>query len=355
MRAVIARRGQLIVDEVATPLPAPGQILARTLVCGICGSDLHALEHADHLARSAKSAGVGGGLDPDRDFVMGHEFCAEVLDGQSSAFKAGQRVVSLPVLPTATGFVSVGYSNVATGGYAEQIVLAAELSFLVPNGLSPEHAALTEPLAVGEHAVVKARLSGGEACLVLGCGPVGLAVIACLKARGVGPVIAADYSAERRAAAAAMGADETLDPGERSPYDALDNHDVARSRLQAMMAAAQGRQVRPLVLFECVGVPGMLQGIADAAPQDARVVVVGVCMETDKIEPLSFINKEIELRFVLGYTREEFGEALQRLAEGETRYATIVTDVVSLDQTPQAFKRLQTDKSQIKILVAPGR
>jgi threonine dehydrogenase-like Zn-dependent dehydrogenase len=99
----------------------------------------------------------------------------------------------------------------------------------------------------------------------------------------------------------------------------------------------------------------MLQSIAQAAPDGVRIIVVGVCMETDKIEPLLFINKEIELRFVLGYTREEFGQALHRLAEGETSYADIVTDVVSLAEAPEAFKRLQTDKSQIKILVAPGR
>jgi threonine dehydrogenase-like Zn-dependent dehydrogenase len=355
MRAVVARKGKLVVDEIAAPTPAAGQILTRTLVCGICGSDLHALQHADHLARASDKAGVTGGLDPNADFVMGHEFCCEVLDANGSAFKAGQKVVALPVLPGPNGFVSLGYSNRIPGGYAEQLLLSAMLTIPVPNGLAPEIATLTEPLAVGEHAVVKAGLAGGEACLVLGCGPVGLAVIACLKARGHGPVIAADYSPQRRAAAEKMGADDVIDPGQGSPYAELAKHNVARSRMEAMFAQSQGRTMRPLVLFECVGVPGMIQAIADSAPQDVRVVIVGVCMEADKIEPLSFINKEIELRFVLGYAREEFAQALQRLADGETKYASIVTDVVSLDGAPEAFTRLQTDKTQIKILVAPGK
>jgi threonine dehydrogenase-like Zn-dependent dehydrogenase len=350
MRAVVARQGKLVVDEVAAPKPGPGQMLTRTLVCGICGSDLHALEHADHLAK-----GTGGAFDPNADFIMGHEFCAEVIDANGTAFKEGQHVVSVPILPGPRGMISLGYSNKAPGGYAEQLVLAEGLSFAVPNSLPPEQATLTEPLAVGEHAVVKAGLEGGEACLVLGCGPVGLAVIASLKARGHGPVIAADFSLQRRAAAEKMGADEVLDSKSESPYAALSKHGVAPSRMAAMIAQAQGKQVRKLVVFECVGVPGMIQSIADSAPQDVRVVVVGVCMETDKIQLLGFINKEIELRFVLGYSREEFGDTLRRLAEGETKYASIVTDIVSLDETPGAFTRLQSDKSQIKILVQPDK
>ncbi len=111
---------------------------------------------------------------------------------------------------------------------------------------------------------------------------------------------------------------------------------------------------RPLI-FECVGVPGMLQSLAEAAPVGSRIVVAGVCLETDRMEPLTFIGKEIELRFVLGYSQAEFAKSLDNLAEGRTRYPDIVTGVVGLDETPEAFIRLQTDKSQIKILVAPGR
>ena len=86
-----------------------------------------------------------------------------------------------------------------------------------------------------------------------------------------------------------------------------------------------------------------------------RIVVAGVCMETDRFEPLVFISKEIELRFVLAYTPEEFATSLRNLAEGVTRFGEIVTSVVSLDDTPLAFSRLQSDKSELKILVAPGK
>jgi len=107
------------------------------------------------------------------------------------------------------------------------------------------------------------------------------------------------------------------------------------------------------LVFECVGAPGVLQSLAMAAPRGSRIVVAGVCMQTDAIEPFIFIAKEIELRFVLGYTPEEFAASLMNLAEGRTGYADIITGVVSLDETPTAFTALQTDKSQIKILVRP--
>ncbi|MEP6968114.1 MAG: alcohol dehydrogenase, partial [Pseudomonadota bacterium] len=108
------------------------------------------------------------------------------------------------------------------------------------------------------------------------------------------------------------------------------------------------------VIFECVGAPGVLQSLALGAPPGTRIVVAGVCLQTDAIEPLVFIAKEIELRFVLGYAPDEFAASLNHLAEGATRYNDIITGVVGLDDTPAAFTRLQADKSQIKILVAPG-
>jgi len=191
--------------------------------------------------------------------------------------------------------------------------------------------------------------------MVIGCGPVGLAVIASLKARGLGPVIAADFSAERRAAAERMGADRVIDPARVSPHASWADFQVPGTRAEAIMAAMSGAPRRRPVIFECVGAPGVLQQIAEAAPAGALIIVAGVCMEADRIDPLIFIVKEVELRFVYGYSREEFAASLENLAEGRTRYPEIVTGIVGLAETPEAFVRLQTDKSQIKILVAPTR
>ena len=291
------------------------------------------------------------------DTVFGHEFCGEVLEsgpGTEGRFKAGERVVSMPVLLTAEGVQTVGYSSRYPGGFAQQILLSEPLMLSVPNGLSSEHAALTEPFAVGEHAVAKADIANDQVILVIGCGPVGLAVIASLKARGLGPVIASDFSPERRAAAERMGADKVVDPAMTSPHASWAEFGVPVTRAEGMIAQMTGQDQRRALIFECVGAPGVLQSLAEAAPVGSRIVVAGVCMEVDRIEPLVFISKEVELRFVLGYSPEEFAASLRHMAEGATRYAETITRVVGLEETPAAFKALQTDKSQIKIMVRPG-
>ena len=135
-------------------------------------------------------------------------------------------------------------------------------------------------MAVGYHAVEKAQLMGDEVPIVIGCGPVGLAVIAALKLEGVGPIIASDFSPMRRAMAEQMGADVILIPADHSPYEKSKEIVVPpgvdlNNPLAAMMSELQ---IKPCVVFECVGVPGLLQQVFEGTPRNARVVVVGVCM-----------------------------------------------------------------------------
>src|SRR5450631_4148488 len=308
MRAAIFRNGEIVVDTLPEPTPGPGQVLVRTLACGICGSDLHARKHAHRMAELARHFPGRKPMDLGRDIVFGHEFCCEVLDVGSATerrFKPGTRVCSLPALLTPQGPVGIGYSNDIIGGYAERMLLSEALLLEVPNGLAAEHAALTEPLAVGIHAVAKANIRGDEVPPVIGCGPVGLAVIAALKLRGLHPIVAADYSPARRALAAKLGADIVVDPARAQPYATWAEHaamsaaqKAERPPLQAWLPA-----LRPALMFECVGIPGLLQQVFEGAPRDARIVVVGVCMETDRSEPMLGIMKELNVQYVLGYKR----------------------------------------------------
>src|ERR1700742_2402197 len=227
MRAAIFRNGEIVVDTLAEPAPAAGQVLVKTLACGICGSDLHARKHAPRMVELSRHLPGRKPMDLTRDVVFGHEFCCEILDygpGTQRKFKTGTRVCSLPALLTPTGLQTIGYSNDNVGGYAEQMLLSEPLLLEVPNGLAAEHAALTEPLAVGVHAVAKAGIRGGEVPLVIGCGPVGLAVIAALRMKGLHPIVAADYSPARRMLAEKMGADIVLDPTVSQPYASWAEH-----------------------------------------------------------------------------------------------------------------------------------
>ncbi|HYD46864.1 MAG TPA: zinc-binding dehydrogenase, partial [Terriglobales bacterium] len=270
--------------------------------------------------------------------------------------KRGTRVCSMPVTFGPSGIKTVGYSNDVPGGYAELMVLNEMLLLEVPNGLATEIAALTEPMAVGLHAVEKARLQPDDVPLVIGCGPVGLAVIAALKIKGARPIIAADFSPRRRELALALGADEVVDPADLSPYTKW--RDLAYPQgfdpASPMALMGMGPQPRPGVFFECVGIPGVLQQLLEGAPRHARVIVVGVCMEKDHIEPAIGINKELNLQFVLGYAPEEFSRTLRHLAEGQINATPMITGKVGLDGIVAAFADLANPERHAKILVEPG-
>jgi threonine dehydrogenase-like Zn-dependent dehydrogenase len=358
MRAVVRRQKQLVSDEIAEPVPAAGQVLVRTLACGICGSDLHALHHFEHMLDLGRRAGSASKTDPARDIVFGHEFCAEILDhgpGTSTRLKAGTRVVSMPIMLAEAGFETVGYSDRYPGGFAERMVLMEPMLLEVPNGLADDQAAMTEPFAVGEHAVAQSGIDAQSVALVLGCGPVGLAVIAALKVRGFGPVIAADFSPARRRVAEIMGADIVIDPKAASPHGKWRELDVPATLAEQSIARMTGRQGRRPVVFECVGVPGMLQRVIEEAPPCARIVVAGVCMETDRIEPFLCISKQLDFRFVLGYTPEEFAASLRHIAEGRIDVRPVLTGAVGLDGVAGAFAALANPDEEVKVVVVPGR
>ncbi|OBF40783.1 alcohol dehydrogenase [Mycobacterium sp. ACS1612] len=338
MRASVLRGGRMVLrDDVAEPVPGPGQVLVGVKACGICGSDLHFAQHgADVLELNNQIEGFGGGtmnIDLNRDIFMGHEFSAELLEAgpDTEAPAAGTLVTSLPVLVSATGVEPIVYSNKTIGGYAERMLLSAPLVTPIPNGLDPRHAALTEPMAVGLHAVNKSSIQRGEAALVLGCGPIGLAVIAGLRRLGVESIVAADFSARRRDLAQAMGATATVDPAEASPFDSA----------------------RPAVIFEAVGVPGIIDDILRRAPVGARVVVAGVCMQADTFHPYFAIAKQINVQFVLAYDPTEFTDCLRAIAEGDIDVAPMITGEVGLDGVGAAFDDLAHPDAHCKILVTP--
>jgi len=358
MRAAVMRHREIVTDTLPDPQPDAGEVLVKTLACGICGSDLHMLKHADRVVDAAKRTGQGNYvMDLERDIVMGHEFCAEVVDygpGCQRTLAPGTRVCAMPMLLRPDGVLPIGYANEVPGGYGEYMVLNEMLLLEVPNGLSTERAGLTEPMAVGWHAVQKGNLTPDDVPLVIGCGPVGLAVIAALKIRGVGPIVAADYSPKRRRLAEQLGADIVVDPAVASPYATW--HEAAKlpdaGGLTGVLALLIP-QHRPAVLFECVGVPGIIQQIADGAPRNARIVVAGVCMEVDHVEPIVSIAKELNLQFVFGYQPDEYAQSLRHIAEGRIDVDPLITGRVGLDGVAQAFRDLADPEQHAKILVEP--
>lgn len=221
MRAAIFRGGDIVVDTIADPQPVAGQVLAHTLVCAICGSDLHAAKRMAQSIDLARRTGNRRAIDPARDVVFGHEFCGMVVEHgphTETKLKPGTLVCSLPMTLAGNAAQGIGYSNDIAGGFAQYLPLAERLLLPVPNGLSATHAVLTEPMAVGWHAVQRARQAPEDVPLVIGYGPVGLAVIAALRLKKLHPIIAADFSPARLALALRVGADAVVGPALPSPY-----------------------------------------------------------------------------------------------------------------------------------------
>lgn len=378
MKAVVCQNRQLTVVDRPEPVPGKGQVLVKVLRCGICGSDLHVRKHCEQWGEVMARSGYRALLRSEQQVVFGHEFSAEVIDygpDCKRAVKPGARVVALPVLRRGAEIDLIGLAERTDGAYAERLVVEESMMMPIPNGLSPDLAALTEPMAVGLHAVALGEVDRRDVAVVIGCGPVGLSVICLLKARGIRQIIASDFSPGRRLLATACGADVVIDPAETSPYAnwaaagyipdvphllglLVDTSEKLRRlplpwwQVWRLIDKVVGKPRGPIV-FECVGMPGVLQSIIEGVPQFARIVVVGVCMQTDVIEGAVAINKGVVLRFAAGYSPLEFRDSLHLIAEGKLRCAPMITGTVGLSGVDAAFDALADPERHAKILVDP--
>jgi threonine dehydrogenase-like Zn-dependent dehydrogenase len=377
MRAVVCQNAEFRVEEQPERDPGAGQVRLQVLCCGICGSDVHARHGLDEWADMATRAGYDRFGRADEPVVFGHEFSGTVAEygpATRRELPTGTPVVGLPVLRASPHEIDLtGLSAHAPGAYADQVLAQETLMLPVPNGLPAEIAALTEPMAVAYHAVRRAEIGRRQTAIVIGCGPVGLGVILMLKARGVRQVVASDFSAARRALAIRCGADTVVDPAHDSPYtvaqgklhtvaDALELALDTREKLGRLpiawwhvwrAAEKLGATPKQPVIFECVGVPGLIESILDSAPVFARVVVAGVCVGPDRFTPAMAINKEIDLRFVFGYTPLEFRDTLHLLADGKVDPRPLITGEVGLAGVDAAFSALADPQQHAKILVDP--
>src|SRR5436305_1004131 len=206
------------IEDVAEPVAGPGQVLLEVARNGICGSDLHT-----YLGSS-----TGGAAMHVPGVVLGHEFAGLVRgagDGVDDVAE-GDAVAVAPIewcgecWPCRRGWPNLcrhlalygGYRRPLHGGLAPFVAVSRRAVFAVPPGLAVDHAALAEPVAVAVHAVRRAPQPLGASMMVLGAGPIGLAVMQCARTAGAGVIIATDLSPARRAVARECGATEVVDP-----------------------------------------------------------------------------------------------------------------------------------------------
>jgi 2-desacetyl-2-hydroxyethyl bacteriochlorophyllide A dehydrogenase len=340
MKAMVFRgvNKPLQLESVPDPVPGVEEVVVKVGRCGICGTDLHRTEQ--NLITFKEGA------------ILGHEFAGEVvaLGKNVTGLKVGDRVTALPYLGCnrceycirgMPNFCSQ-MRNVGTekhsGAYAEFVTTGAPFTIKLPDGLTLEDGALIEPLAVGLRGVLRGQVKPGQKVLVLGAGPIGLAVAYWAKRAGAAKVAVQASSTRRAIVAAAMGADVFVTPEAGST--------AAASAVRALGAA-------PDVVFECVGSPGLVDQALASVRVHGVVVILGVCAQMDQWFPVAGLVKEVDVRFSMVYHVNEYHVALDALERGDVTPRSMVTDTVGLEQMADAFEGLRHHSNQCKVMVAP--
>ena len=351
MRAAVLRSGKLDVRETRDPVPGPGQLVVRTLACGICASDVHFMDHPD------ADAGDDSGLsryDADADIVMGHEYCAEVVDygpDTQRRWPAGTRVGSLPVLLTATGPRVIGQSAEAPGGFGEYFLMSEAVTQVVSTELPGELVAVADAISVGWSYVKRANVSAKEVPLVLGCGAIGLAAIASLKRLGIGPIVAVDFKPSRRETARAMGADVVVDPAELSPYESW--REVAYGSPDAVKDIMGLLDTPGCVAFECVGIPGVLDSIIRGCERGTRIFSAGGPPQGDHLNTMIAKRKGLNIQFGGGPSMTHWNEAFEEVCSGRVDVSPMTGGTIGLDDVPGAIDDSRNGRGPARIIVVP--
>jgi (R,R)-butanediol dehydrogenase/meso-butanediol dehydrogenase/diacetyl reductase len=321
----------LAFESLPDPTPGEGQVVVKVGRCGICGSDLHMTEDAMYGCRPGD--------------VLGHEFAGEVVELGKGAdgLKTGDLVSVIPLMSCGhcehcrKGEVQwCDQFGLQGGGYAEYALTRPNQCIKLPADLSLADGAIIEPLAVALHGVNLSGLQKGDKVLVLGAGPIGLAVAFWAKRMGAAKVAIQDVAEFQKSRALEMGADVFV----------VDPADPVGSAELALGGKAD-------IVFECVGVPGLIAQAVEQVRPRGTILLLGLCTRPDTFNSFAMLSKEVRLVTSAFFTVPEYRASLDALAEGAIEPRLLVTDTISLAETPDVFESLKRRTSQCKVLIAP--
>lgn len=344
MKAAIFENGEIRVGSLPDPVPTEaGQVLVRTRRCALCASDAHFIHSCQEIVSASQEfGGPYAAIDLARPIVMGHEFVGEIVDygpGSKRLVKPGRRITALPMMRKGAVHGIVGYQNEYPGGFGELMLLDEDMIVEVPDALDDDRASVIEALAVGiEHARI-GEPRKGDIPLVIGCGAIGLGVIASLRANGIGPIVAADFNSHRRDLAVAMGADIAVDPREVSPYGEL--------------PGLGGK--RPNLVYECVGKSGMLRQMIRGVAADTRIVIGGMCLDPEEIYVPEASLKRLKLLFARGDTVDDIRTATRLIADGTVDVGAWLGPGIGLNDVGAALAAMGDPSSPVRTVVDPTR
>ncbi|MEZ5744775.1 MAG: alcohol dehydrogenase catalytic domain-containing protein [Sphingomonadaceae bacterium] len=333
MKAAVfkALHAPLEVQTVPDPEPGEGDVVISVGRCGICGSDLHMSEQ--------ETFGAKGGD------VFGHEFAGEVvaLGKGAEGLAVGDLVAVSPLRSCGTcehcakgepqwcsGFGLQG------GGYAEYALTRPYQCVKMPADTSLDDGAMAEPLAVALHGVKLSGMERGDKVLILGGGPIGLSVAFWARQRGASKVVVQDVADWQKERALSLGVDDFV----------VDREDPVGAAERALGGKAD-------VVFECVGVPGLIAQAVQQVRNRGTILLLGLCTVPDTLNTFAMLNKEVKLVTSAFLTMPDFQESLDVLGAGSVEPRLMITDTVGLDGAPEAFEALKHRTHQCKTLIAP--
>lgn len=322
--AVFSKPGEpLTIQDIDAPTIANNEMLVKVARCGICGTDIHASRE--------------GPFQAPPNTVFGHEFFGEIVEIgselQDREFSVGDRVTSLPFI----GDKTIGLGAI-TGAYSEYVKVGYDLVVKLPDELDDQNAALVEPLAVGLHSVKMAGSVAEKNILIIGAGPIGLTCALWCRFFGARNVVISEMSPARLDMAKQFGFNEFVDPA----------GDIA-SEYRSLTGG------EPEIQFECVGAPGLMQQCIERAPKLGIIMGIGVCDNPDTIVPLMAFVKELQIRWAVGYDKEDFEFTIEMMVAGRMEASAMITHTVSLEEVPEIFEALRQPSDQCKVIIDLNR
>ena len=321
----------LAFETLPDPEPAVGHVVVMVGRCGICGSDLHMTEDAAYGCKHGD--------------VLGHEFAGEVvgLGREAEGLKIGDLVSVIPLMSCGhcehcrKGEVQwCAKFGLQGGGYAEYALTRPNQCVKLPVDVSLADGAIIEPLAVALHGVNLSGMKAGDKVLILGAGPIGLAVAFWARRMGAAKVAVQDIADFQRERALGMGADVfVVDP------------------VDPVGSAEAGLGGKADIVFECVGISGLIDQAVQQVRNRGTILLLGLCTRPDTFNSFAMLQKEVRLVTSAFFTRGEYEAALDALAKGAIEPRLLVTDTISLEATPDVFETLKRRTGQCKVLISP--
>lgn len=320
-------------EDVPRPVLNEGEALMRIRACGICGSDLHTYREGLFLQL---------GLPLEQGRILGHEFSGEIVEvcGEMPDVQVGRR-----------------YTTVSVGGNAEFLRITPQIAsrmIPIPDHLSFEEAATTEPLATSLHAVELADPKDDQVVVVMGAGIIGLGVLQCIRARSNARVIVVDLSARRLQLARELGAHLTINA---SQEDAVAHLKALHgdSALSLLDTAESGIDT----VFDCAGATARFQGTTvleqaiSLVRQNGKVVVVAVFERKIELDVNAVVRKGVQLLGSWAWTPADFVQSMELISSGKIDRKPLITHRFALEEASQAYETQMQANEAVKVVLTP--